>query len=991
LTTPVGEVGGDAELVSGAPAFVGRGRELAAAARALGRPPALVLIEGEAGIGKTRLLTQLLTAHARSRKSGRALVAVCPPFREPHTLGPVIDAIRQATGDVASLRLSDLAGVLRPLLPEWSADLPPALEPAHDPSSARHRLFRALQELFEALRVDVMALEDAQWADDTTVEFVLFLASQRPPQVSVVVTHRPDELSEDSLLPRLASRISPGFTGARLQLGPLTAPETIALASSMLHGEQVSSSLADFLYEGTDGVPLAVEESVRLMLDRAELIKRGDGWAPRHAGVRVIPPTVRDAVSERVKRLGRRAQTILHAAAMLGEATDPAIVRIVSGLPPDEAASGLEDALRSMLLVEDERGLIAFRHASSGRAVYEAIAARERREMHLRAAWALEGVVPTPVARLARHFREAGEHAQWCRYAEQMTDQALAAGDDGLAAATLCELAVRSDRSPGEMLRIVRRYISTAPVGDDQLRNLAASLRSALDGGAASPDEAAGLRVQLGRFLFNLQLYEAGRAQLEQALAHPGLDATDRARAMVFLGFPFESSQPAHVHRRWLRRAGEAVAQVESPDRRTLEMERATGLLLLGEQEGWSATAAIDEQRATLLPSLRITHDVNVSDMAMMWGLLGESQRRLARALETPLLREYPRVHGMALVNQARLDWFCGAWDGLRRRAGDLAGDQELGLAAPSRSEARLVVGLLTGVTAADRDDAHKALESVLTGSQELDPRFALELVAARARLMLEYGDVGAALALTEDPIGMVAGRGVWIWGTDLVPARVTALLAADRAEDAAALTAGFSRGLRGREAPGPRAALLLCRALVEGSGDTPARAAALFEAAANAWMMLPRPYEALLARERGAACLLQTHDGSGPALSQLAQVAQGLTALGAARDAERVNRALRDNDVAARPTRRRGRPSYGRQLSPREWQVVDLVVEGRSNAQIAESLLLSPHTVRMHVRSAMRKLETPSRKTLSIRAAEMREMTRHQAWPGTELPPPYQ
>jgi DNA-binding CsgD family transcriptional regulator len=957
--------GGDAELALAAPAFVGRDRELAVAARALARPPALVLIEGEAGIGKTRLVGELLAAGAGT--AGRVLVAACPPFREPHTLGPVVDAIRQATPSVGGLRLSDLAGALRPLLPEWSANLPPAPEPAEDATAARHRLFRALQELLDALHVGVFVLEDVQWADDATAEFLLFLGTQRPPRVSVVVTYRPEDLAEDALLPRLAARLSTGFSQVRLRLGALTLDETTEMASSMVHGQPVSAALAAFLHDGTDGLPLALEESVRLMHDRAELINRCDGWARRRGGASVIPPTVRDAVLERVRRLDPGAQTVLRAVAVLAEATKPAIMRAVGGLPPEEAAAGLEHALRSALVIEDGRGLLAFRHALAGRAVYDGMPARQRREMHLRAGRVLRDVVPIPVARLARHFREAGEHAEWCRYAEQAADQALAAGDDGLATATLCELVVRIDQTPGALLRMVKKYISMAPVGNEQLQVLADSLRSVLDSGRASPDEAAQLRVQLGRMLFNLLEYPAGRAELEQAVTHPGLDAADRARATILLGWPFESSQPAAVHRRWLRRAGEVVPLVASPDRHGLEMDRMTVLLVFGEDRGWPAAAALDEASAALLPSQRVAHDLNVGELAMVWGRLAESRRRLMHALRAAERHGYSRLHGMILVTLAHLDWVCGTWGDLHERASALAGDEDL---LPGvRNEAALVAGLVGSVTGSGTDPRNE-LESALA---QQDSRFALEPAGALARLMLDDGDVDAALAVTEEPVGMLTGSGVWIWGTDLVPARVAALLAAGRAGEAAALTAGFTRGLRGRDAPGPRASLLHCRAMLAGHNSSPLRAAAMFEAAASAWARLPRPYLALLAREGRAGCLLAAGELE-PALAQFAQVAQGLAALGAGREADRVERVLRDHDAVARPARRRGRPSYGRALSPRERQVVGLVADGRSNAEIAATLRLSPHTVRMHVKSAMRKLEAPTRGVLSERAAQLRD-----------------
>ncbi|MEU6854753.1 AAA family ATPase [Actinacidiphila alni] len=958
--------GGGTEPPLGAPAFVGRERELAVALEALARPPALVMIEGEAGIGKTRLLGELLSASGRQPS---ALVATCPPFLQPHTLGPVTDAIRQAApSGVGRLRLSGLAGALRPLLPEWSDQLPPAPEAAQDVTAARHRLFRALRELLEALGVEVFVLEDAQWVDDATAEFLIFLGAQRPPRTSVVITYRPEGIADGSPLPRLRAALGTGLARARIPLGPLTAPQTHALVASMLHGGPVSAGFTGLLHEGTDGVPLAVEESVRLLHDRADLVDRGDGWSRRRTGAAVIPPTVRDAVLERVGGLGPRTRAVLRAGAVLGDASDPGALLAVSGLARDDAVAGLEGALASALMAEDDRGLIAFRHALAGRAVYDAAPAGERRAMHLRAGRSLERTTPKPVARLARHFRAAGQLPEWAGYAERAADQALAGGDDALAAATLHDLVTSMDRSPGEMLRLVRKCVSTAPLGHDQLHGLVAALRTVLDGGHASPAEAARLQVQLGRMLFNLRQYEDGRGLLEQALAHAELGATDRARAMNLLGWPDGSDQPAHVHRRWLRRAGDVVAQVVGPERGSLELERTTGLLVFGEQEGWAAAAALDGMTASMLPSVRILLDLNISDLATTWGRFAESGRRLERVLRMPEIHHYPRLHGTALVNRARLDWFRGAWDDLLVRAGRLAADEHL--LPPIRNEARLVAALVGGATGTPTAATGQAIEalSALIAGEQLGPRFVMESAGALARLLLRDGDVAGALAVTEEPAATVAGRGVWIWGTDVLPARVAALVAAGRAEQAAGLTAGLARGLRGRDAPGPRAALLLCRAVLAADKGGPVRAAAGFAAAAAAWDALPRPYDALLAREHQAGHLLAAGEHTA-ARTVLARVADGLSELGAHRDAQRVSELLRG--PYGEPRRRRGRPSYGRQLSPRERQVVTSVAAGRTNGQIAEALRLSPHTVRMHVKSAMRKLDVPTRRELTLRAAE--------------------
>ena len=167
------------------PAFVGREQELAGLAQALAAGPSMVLVEGEAGIGKTRLISQFLASrdpHAGGALvAGGVLVAGCPPFRQPHTLGPVVDAVRASTADgVRGLGLSGLAGALRPLFPEWAGDLPPVPEPAGDATAARHRVFAALLEVLDRLGAGLLVAEDVHWADDATLEFLLFLAYRRP-------------------------------------------------------------------------------------------------------------------------------------------------------------------------------------------------------------------------------------------------------------------------------------------------------------------------------------------------------------------------------------------------------------------------------------------------------------------------------------------------------------------------------------------------------------------------------------------------------------------------------------------------------------------------------------------------------------------------------------------------------------------------------------------------------------------------------------------
>jgi DNA-binding NarL/FixJ family response regulator len=939
--------------------FVGRGAELRRVVGALKQPPAIVLVEGEAGIGKSRLVREALAEVASA--SARPLVAQCPPFRTALTLGPIVDAIRDELPDstqLAALGLSPAAGALRPLFPEWADALPPAPEGAHDADAVRHRLVRAFAELLTLLGIDLLVVEDVHWADEATLELLLSLVSRQPQPLSLMLTFRPEEVADDSLLLRLSSRgaTGTGISHARVSLDALTADDAADFVSAMLGGDRVSEALAAFLYKSSDGVPLALEECTRLLVDRADLVRRDGEWT-RRAGPSdemAVPPTIRDAVVERVARLGPDAQRVLLAAAVLTDPADERVLAAVSGLsatsaelpaesqtdsPADSSAdslaaspaeSAIGAALDSGLLVEigSRPSRIAFRHVLAAKAVYSRASAAERRAAHRRAAAALETTRPQPLARLAHHYREAGDIDRWRRYAEQAADVAKDSGDHHTAVTFLHALIMEPQLPAEAVAPLVRKMPVLAFTDYARHSEVLATLDAVLASDRLGPRDRAEVRSQHGRILVILGEFAAAAEELRRAL--PDLDAGSFAgiSAMTSLGSPMVAGTwPAAEHLFWLERAHQlsADSDLRPEEQMALTVSRLTALLELGEESGWTLAAELDASESARQFHLNHANaELNLGDAAMRWGHYGQARRRLASAVELAEQHGYRLVREMALVTLLHLDYFTGAWDGLAERAEQWSATAD---EMRCRLDAQLVAARLKQAGGGDHVGTEDSLNRLRDEGRR---RGALDLwveaATAQARMRLAADDTARALAVTEEPMNLIAHKEIWIWATDLAPARVAALTAAGRQADAEHLVAAFREGLNGRHAPAALAGLAECGAVLAEARREHESAAREWGAAAQAWSRLPRPPDEARARA----------------------------------GVERCTR-------AAWKAQQGGRPGYGNQLSPRESDVVALLLQGFTNREIAAALSRSPNTVAAQLKSAMRKFGVTTRTALAV------------------------
>ncbi|MFE0880117.1 ATP-binding protein [Streptomyces smyrnaeus] len=951
--------------------FVGRKDELGALCQALAATPSVAFVAGEAGIGKTRLIHEALQQISGTKR--RVLAGSCLPLREPFPYGPVVDLFRDLREELPP-GLNPICGALRVHLPELAAGLPPAPEPVVDQRAAQHRLFRAVRALLEALGDTVVVVEDVHWADDGTRDLLRFLADAPPPRLSVVLSHRSEDLPDGGLPLGRAYRCPQGTTEIRIPLRPLDQAAVSDMTAAMTGGAPVSAELAAELHRRTAGIPFVLEETVRTLL--AGTGKRQLPDLDALATMRV-PALLLEATADRMAQLSPTAADAVRAAATLRVPAEEELIAQVmdgpgeSGGPPSAApgsrpadhhrrtaAGALREALSAGLLCEEPGGRYGFRHTLAQQAVYSMLPGPDRHRLHRRALTALARTDPPPLVRLAYHARLSGDWTAWHRHCEQAVDAAHAMGDTALVVELLEEL-LSDDRLPTrERGRLAARLSREAAVGLAHRRATGLLRRVLRD--TSLPEGLRGeIRLNLGLLLNNQAgRYQEGRADTATAVAELRERPALAARGMAALAMPGWGDQPLHVHQKWIERAEELVAT--QPDGALRIAVRGNHLALLmstGAPSVWAQAEELLGQGRSVAERREVARACgNLADAATCLGHYEEARRyrlegrRLAAECGAPYLESI--LEGTAL----RLAWYTGRWDGLAERA--RCASELVGGVSGIAADAHLVRGLLASARGEWEEAQDRLRDAGLADPANAPANVRAAASAAMARVRMACGEVDTGCAEALRAVEWIRKKEIWTWAADLAPMAVVALVRCGRYGEAAELTAEFHARLAGRDAPLAAAAQQACEGILSTAATRHREAVAAFGAARAAYAVLPQPYSAARAQEAAARNLLALRDTSGAA--RLAEAAEEFAALGAIRDASRCRRELRRSGTTV--SSRRGRRGYGSRLSPRETEVARLVALGRTNREIAQVLFLSPRTVEQHVARVLRKLNVASR-----------------------------
>ncbi|KHK95143.1 hypothetical protein LK09_19730 [Microbacterium mangrovi] len=960
-------------VLASSPRMVGREREFAALVDAFvegqsGRPRT-VLVRGEAGIGKTRLVGEFLNEIERRPVGMPVVVAVgqcvdLGPIGAP--FGPIRRVLRDLHDAVGSAALREAAG--SPAVRATLAAFVPGLDDdaASAPDDATFEFAEAIETVLERLSVQhhvVVVVEDLQWADAATLALLKTLATTlRGRHLTVVATYRSDDIDRFHPLRPLLAELDRVRAIVRVDVLPLSADE-VTEQVRMLTGDAAGRGDARALADRSGGVPFLVEE----------LVDIGD----MH-----LPQTLRDLVLARYERLGDDARALIRTMAAGGVHVDHALIAAVAGLPDDDLDRALREAIDDRVISADGDGY-SFRHALTREAVEGEMLPSEQVRVHRRYAEVLTADAsdgPDAVSAAAEHWLAAHDLPR----AFDATVRALEASRATFAPAASVKLVerltelwpqvpdaeARAGTTPADL------HLQAATAWHD-LGDAERSLRAANEGLSCPIDDPV-LRAGLLRQRY-VEEFNTGRRPDRTGLheARELLEGLDDPRAKTLLSRTLSNIAAGHHDASAQQHLRRAVALAE-------ESGSTSALAIALANEAWRLSEVEDDEVAALEPLERARAlDLNPS----AWAYVGSAL--------TDMLGRLGRYEDAAAVGCAHFEDAVGA--GLDRGlTGDLALETAHALFSLGRvpealefaqrarrllergSRIQAVRLLSTHYAWNDEPEQRDALRTVERATLDearrrnptrIDwwvPASVDAVVAAAAGLPVRADDDWvprfAAVDAVLQRVGMApqTGRYAAIAGALMLRAVASTHPVVAQAE-AAQLRATIEDAVRRWP---DRGTAPLLRRFIEATFADADRAAPRDRV--QSWRaVLDGPDAATLpVRHRHlaelslAAASLAAGDREG-AVGVLAAVSEaagehGVRRIGASASELAARAGLTTAADAPLPVLET--------LTPRERQVLALVAEGLTNAQIGERLFISPKTASVHVSAILAKVGAGNR-----------------------------
>jgi DNA-binding CsgD family transcriptional regulator len=929
------------------PLLVGRDELLRLADRRIAEAAAgrggLLMLAGEAGIGKSRVLGAML------RKATTAGFRIAKSDLGPHD--------RQ----VPLASVLDLARTMRALPAFGSAgDDLLALHGGQggDTLGSRRILVHQIADRIMATIAGptVLAFEDLQWADEMSLEVIGELARRSAGEpLLLFATYRLEELPAGSLHREWRSRLVSQRLAEEARLGRLSPAET-ALATTLILGTGLPAPREVVLavQQRTNGIPLHIEELLAALDEDA----RNDGDAIRRA---VVPDTIEDAVLARAGRLSAEAQAVARAGAVMGRCFIPEVLAGILDRPVGDLEAPLEELVANGILYPFDfldRGFYDFRHQLLRDALYATVPAAELRRFHARAGEFGALIEGASEIHASVHFERAGLRSQAYRaaLAAARAASALSSRQEAFELYGRAAANVPDTLTPLELATLYDEYADAAFAVDnvtvsEQVTRLAR--RFFLEAGR--PIEAARQLVQLaGLARRDVRSQEERRQPLIDAEAELEPLPASPARADVLSSIrelqafqavdTMDLGRAAAKVRDAARLAAEAGLQFEDD----LEFYLAQIDTLAGQtDEGLERMLRVARvARVANLETFGVTAFRVAASLAVRVMNADAARRGLDEGLRYADAVEQSYCRRIMAATSAHLAWASGRWDeavaiaeielverGTRR--GTLGSRDALAFVALGRGQVERARSLLQ--------------ESLAVARGGGDIELLLPPLWGLAEAALVAGEPNVAVEHCTEAVAIAESGGERALLIPFVVTGVRACLAdrrPDQAEQWLARTTALLDGWEHVAGPAIQHGAGLLR-IADGSTSL-ARAA--LTGAVEGWDQRGRLWEATWARLDLAGCLMRMnrHAEVGPLLDEAARVAAEVRSQPLAERAQALAGRARGRGFESEPWR---------PLTAREFAVTRLIAEGMTNAEIADALSIAPKTVSAHVEHILAKL----------------------------------
>ena len=933
---------------AGSDVLVGREADLAVLRDALKRTrnaePSTVLVGGEAGVGKTRLVEEF--CRLATAEGARVLTGQCLELGEEGLpFAPFAAALRRLVHTDGPAVLDGREQDFARLLPELGPPPPDAVGEAR-----RGYLFELVAALFDRLAEReplVLVIEDLHWADRSTRDLIGFLVrSARLPQVLLLATYRTDELHRGHPLRPFLAELDRVRGVQRADVDRLDRDGTAEMLGHLL-GAEPEPRTVDTVHERAQGNPFFIEQFAT-------------SADPTCCD---IPHSLRDLLLARVDQLSDAAQRVLRVAAVGGTRFGHELLSRVAGVEEADLESALRAVVAAQLIVVDADGGYEFRHALVREAVHDDLLPGEHARLHARYAEAVEAephlvAMGRAPAEIAHHWHAAHDHPKALvasRLAAEAAGRRYAYAEQARLLERVLELWELVPEAAlllgASHLDLLEQTGLVAIDAGDHKRALKLTRATLADLDAeAEPVRAARLLVRRAKLLYNAGTSD-GAAEAREAyrLLHAAAPSPERATLMADVAYALSGADDDDAG----RVANEAIAAAgEVGDVSTEVSVRIThgqvcgGRLSARDALPTMEAAVVRAREINDLPTLARAL-VNLSDALFELGRYEESAAAAAEGVPYADRVGVHRTTGVFLLaNHAEALIALGRWDEADARCAEAARQDPPGTLALPWMRLRAGLRLARGQEGGE-PLAHRAIEFLRRPFLHRENK--LSLLELRIRVARHAGDAAAALTAARVAVDepTLAERPRYGWPV----LAAAAAAAAESADDELSARIRVLAGAMPQRYPADRAYARQVAATLTGRP-------ALWHEAVAAWRADGQRYPLAVALLGLATAAAGAGDrpGAAQAVEEVAAVAAALGAGPLAEAADTLARRIGLRS-AAQPV-----VTGTETLTDREREVLRLVAEGRSNGGIAQQLYISPKTASVHVSRILAKLEVASR-----------------------------